>query len=129
VSVDRPTFHEAWYRVANLRPRLLSAVKVRRQEFRGQFWHVLENPTNNQFARLDESAYRFVGALDGRRTVAEVWQWCNENLGDAAPTQGEVIHLLGQLHAMNLLYADLPPDAEGLLQRYQRRVRREVLGI
>lgn len=128
MSVDRPTFHEAWYRVANLRPRLLSAVKVRRQEFRGQFWHVLENPTNNQFARLDESAYRFVGALDGRRTVAEVWQWCNENLGDAAPTQGEVIHLLGQLHAMNLLYADLPPDAEGLLQRYQRRVRREVLG-
>ena len=128
MSVDRPTFHEAWYRVADLRPRLLSGVKVRRQHFRGQLWYVLENPANSQFARMDENAYRFAGSLDGRRTVSEVWQSCNEHLGDGAPTQGEVIHLLGQLHAMNLLYVDLPPDAEGLLNRYRRRVQREVLG-
>jgi putative peptide zinc metalloprotease protein len=128
MSIDRPTFHEAWYRVADLRPRLLSGVRIRRQYFRGQLWYVLENPANSQFARMDENAYRFAGSLDGRRTVSEVWQSCNEHLGDAAPTQGEVIHLLGQLHAMNLLYVDLPPDAEGLLNRYHRRVRREVLG-
>ena len=128
MSADRPTFHEAWYRVSSLRPRLLSGVKVRRQHFRGQLWYVLENPANNQFARLGESAYRFVGAMDGRRTVSDLWRQCSEQLGDAAPTQGEVIQLLGQLHGMNLLYVDLPPDAEGLLNRYQRRVRREVFG-
>lgn len=128
MSVDRPTFHEAWYRVADLRPRLLSGVKIRRQYFRGQLWYILENPANSQFARMDENAYRFVGSLDGRRTVSELWQSCNEHLGDSAPTQGEVIHLLGQLYAMNLLYVDLPPDAEGLLNRYRRRVQREVLG-
>ena len=127
MSIDRPTFHEAWYRVADLRPRLLSGVNVRRQYFRGQLWYVLENPANSQFARMDENAYRFAGSLDGRRTVSEVWQLCNEHLGDGAPTQGEAIHLLGQLHAMNLLYVDLPPDAEGLLNRYRRRVQREVL--
>jgi putative peptide zinc metalloprotease protein len=77
---------------------------------------------------MGESAYRFVGALDSRKTVAEVWELCNEKRGDSAPTQGEVIQLLGQLHAMNVLYVDLPPDAEGLLNRYSRRVRREVLG-
>ena len=128
MPVDRPTFHESWYRVANLRPRLLSGMQTRRQYFRGQLWYVLENPANNQFARMGESAYRFVGALDSRRTVAEVWESCGEKLGDDAPTQGEVIQLLGQLHAMNVLYVDLPPDAEGLLNRYTRRVRREVLG-
>lgn len=128
MPVDRPTFHEAWYRVADLRPRLLSGVKIRRQYFRGQLWYVLENPANSEFARMDENAYRFAGALNGRRTVSEVWQSCNEHLGDKAPTQGEVIQLLGQLHAMNLLYVDLPPDAEGLLNRYRRRVQREVLG-
>jgi len=127
VSVDRPTFHESWYRIANLRPRLLSGVKTRRQYFRGQLWYILENPANNQFARMGESAYRFIGALDSRKTVAEVWELCNEQLGDSAPTQGEVIQLLGQLHAMNVLYVDLPPDAEGLLNRYSRRVRREIL--
>lgn len=128
MAVERPTFHEAWYRVADLKPRLLTGVKIRRQYFRGGLWYVLENPANSEFARMDENAYRFAGSLDGRRTVSEVWQSCNEHLGDAAPTQGEVIQLLGQLHAMNLLYVDLPPDAEGLLNRYRRRVQREVLG-
>ena len=128
MAVERPTFHEAWYRVADLRPRLLAGVRIRRQYFRGQLWYVLENPASSEFARMDENAYRFAGALDGRKTVSEVWRLCNEHLGDAAPTQGEAIQLLGQLHAMNLLYVDLPPDAEGLLNRYRRRVQREVLG-
>lgn len=127
MAIDRPTFHEAWYRVADLRPRLLSGVNIRRQYFRGQLWYVLENPTNSEYARIAESAYRFAGALDGRKTVAQVWQLCNEQLGDNAPTQGEVIQLLGQLHAMNLLYLDLPPDAQSLLNRYRRRVTRQVL--
>jgi len=91
-------------------------------------WYVLENPAGNEYARIAGSAYRIVGALDGRRTVAQVWQSTNDELGDEAPTQGEVIQLLGQLHAMNLLHVDLPPDAESLLNRYRRRVRREVLG-
>jgi putative peptide zinc metalloprotease protein len=127
MAVDRPTFHEAWYRIADLRPRLLSGVNIRRQYFRGQLWYVLENPTNSEYARIAENAYRFAGALDGRKTVAQLWQFCNEQLGDGAPTQGEVIQLLGQLHAMNLLYVDLPPDAQGLLNRYRRRIRRQVL--
>jgi putative peptide zinc metalloprotease protein len=89
---------------------------------------VLENPENSQFARIDENAYHFAGSLDGRRTVSEVWQSCNDHLGDAAPTQGEAIHLLGQPYAMTLLYVDLPPDVESLLNRYRRRAQREVRG-
>jgi putative peptide zinc metalloprotease protein len=127
LPVDRPTFHESWYRVADLRPRLLTGVKVYRQHFRGQLWYVLENPADNQYSRLSREAYFFVGALNGHRTVSQVWQRCNEQYGDLAPTQGEVIQLLGQLHAMNLLYADLPPDAESLFNRYRKRVQREVL--
>jgi len=128
MAVDRPTFHESWYRVVNLRPRLLSGVKARRQHFRGRLWYVLENPANNQFARIDEYTYRFLGSLDGHRTIGQAWQLCNERLGDSAPTQGEVIQLLGQLYGMNLLYAYLPPDLEGLFNRYRRRIRQEILG-
>ena len=128
MAVDRPTFHEAWYRIANLSPRLLAGVQVYRQQFRGQLWYVLENPSNNQFSRISEPAYRFVGMLDGKRTISDVWRICNEQLGDAAPTQGEVIQLLAQLYGTNLLYIDLPPDSESLFNRYQKRVKREVLG-
>ena len=128
MAVERPTFHESWYRVADLRPRLMSGVKVYKQHFRGQLWYVLENPADNQYSRLSPAAYAFVGALDSRHTVADVWQRCNEHHGDLAPTQGEAIQLLGQLHTMNLLYGDLPPDTENLFNRYRQRVRREVLG-
>jgi putative peptide zinc metalloprotease protein len=128
MAVERPTFHEAWYRVADLHPRLLSGVQVYRQYFRGQMWYVLENPSNNQYSRISDEAYRFIGILDGRRTVSEGWRICNEQLADRAPTQGEVIQLLGQLYSVNLLYADLPPDSESLFNRYRKRVGREVRG-
>ncbi len=128
MPVDRPTFSESWYRVSGLRPRLRSTLQTHRQHYRGQMWHVLQDPSNNQFFRLNEAAYRFVGLLDGRRTVAEVWNVCNEQLGDSAPTQGEAIQLMGQLYTSNLLHGDMPPDAEGLFRRYRKRVTREVQG-
>lgn len=128
MPVDRPTFSESWYRVAVLKPRLRGSVQVHRQHFRGQMWHVLQDPSNNQFFRLNEAAYRFVALLDGRRTVAETWKICNEQLGDNSPTQGEAIQLLGQLYSSNLLQAELAPDAEGLFNRYRKRVSREVRG-
>ncbi|NIA06445.1 MAG: PqqD family peptide modification chaperone [Actinobacteria bacterium] len=128
MPVDRPTFSESWYRVADLRPRLRSTVQIHRQYFRGQMWHVVQDPTNNQFFRLNDSAYHFVALLDGQRCVSEVWYICNEELADSAPTQGEVIQLLGQLYAANLLQAELPPDAEGLFNRYRKRIKREVQG-
>jgi putative peptide zinc metalloprotease protein len=128
MAIDRPTFHEAWYRVAGLRPRLLSGVRVHRQHFRGQSWYILDNPTNDQYSRISDEAYRFIGLLNGRRTVSDVWQICNEQLGDRAPTQGEVIQLLGQLHAANLLYVELAPDSEALFNRYRKRVTRQVQG-
>jgi putative peptide zinc metalloprotease protein len=66
--------------------------------------------------------------LDGRRTVAEAWRICNEQLGDEAPTQAEVIQLLGQLYCTNLLYAEVPPDTDSLFNRYRQRVKRQVQG-
>ncbi|KPJ56091.1 MAG: hypothetical protein AMS16_03025 [Planctomycetes bacterium DG_58] len=128
MSVERPTFSESWYRVADLSPRLRSTVQVYRQHFRGRMWHVLQDPGSNQFFRVNEPAYHFVAMLDGRRRVADVWRVCNEQLGDDAPTQGEVIQLLGQLYVSNLLQAELPPDAEAMFNRYRKRIRREVQG-
>src|SRR5210317_1515141 len=118
---NRPTFHESWYRVAELQPRLLSSVRVFRQHFRGQMWHVLENTANNQYSRLNPQAYGFVGLLNGTRAVAQAWRITNDQFGDEASTQGEVIQILGQLYQANLLYVDLPSDGEALFKRYQKR--------
>ncbi len=89
-------------------------------------WYVVRDPGNNQFFRLPEAGYHFIGLLDGRRTVQQVWDACNEEFGDGAPTQGEALELLGQLYRSNLLAAEIPADAEGMFDRYKKRVRREV---
>ncbi|HUS93025.1 MAG TPA: hypothetical protein VM695_14295 [Phycisphaerae bacterium] len=122
------TFSESWYRVAHLRARLRTMVRAHRQRFRGQVWYVVQDPANNRFFRLHPAAWRFVGLLDGRRSVAEAWRICNQQLGDEAPTQNEAVAVLGQLYAANLLQADLPPDTEGLFQRYRKQRARHLRG-
>ncbi|MGN6366696.1 MAG: hypothetical protein ACTHN5_00265 [Phycisphaerae bacterium] len=126
MAIERPTFHESWYRVAELHPRLRTTVQISRQHFRGQPWHVVQDHTNNAFFRLAEPAYRFVGLLDGKRSVADAWKLTNEQLGDDAPTQGEAIQLLGQLYTANLLQAEVTADTHSLFQRYKKRRQREV---
>jgi len=126
MSIHRPTFSESWYRVEALRPRLRSMVQTFRQHYRGQMWHVVRDPANNQFFRLNDASYFFIGLLDGKRTVAEAWRIANEQLGDRAPTQPEVIQLLGQLYASNLLVAELPADSAGIFERYRKKVHREI---
>jgi len=129
MPVERPTFSESWYRVSELTPQLLGAVHVYRQHFRGRKWYVLQDPASHQFFRLNDAAYYFIAMLDGRRSVRQVWLHCTERWGDAAPTQGEVIHLLGRLYASNLLQGDLAPDAQALFKRYQKQLWRKVRGV
>jgi len=121
----RPTFSESWYRVAKLKVRLRPSAQVSRQHYRGDRWYVVRDPTGNQYHRLSAPAYRFVGLLDGTRTVEEAWELVGGQLADDAPTQGEVIQILSQLHAANLIEADITPDAEVLLRRQKKQQKRQ----
>ena len=120
-----PTFSESWYRIAKQRIYLRPSVKVRRQNFRGQRWIVLENPFSNQFFRLRPAAYEFVARLRPDRTVEEVWKECLERFPDEAPGQEAVIQLLSQLYLTNLLQYDLAADASKLFERYEKTRQRE----
>ncbi|MGA3065395.1 MAG: HlyD family efflux transporter periplasmic adaptor subunit [Tepidisphaeraceae bacterium] len=122
----RPTFSESWYRVAELRPRLRSGAQISRQFFRGERWYVVRDLAGNQFHRLSDAAYRFVGLLDGRRTVSEAWELVGGQLADDAPTQPEVIQILSQLYSANLLATDITPDATVLLRRHKQMVQRQM---
>lgn len=126
--MDRPTFSQSWSRVSRLTPGLRPQVQIHRQLYRGEPWHVVHDVVSNNFFRLNPVAYHFVGLLDGRRSVEDAWKLTLERYGDAAPTQNEVIGLLGQLNQSNLLRVDLPADAAPLLERQRRRMLREVGG-
>lgn len=121
---DRATFSPFWHRVRALHPRLRPHVQTTRQHYRGGRWHVLHDPASNAFYRLGPVSHEFVSLLDGKRTVEEAWDICLTHHGDDAPTQNEVIQLIGQLYSANLLSADIPPETEQLLRRGRERLKK-----
>jgi putative peptide zinc metalloprotease protein len=122
----RPTFSESWYRVATLKARLRSSAQISRQFYRGERWYVVRDPAGNQFHRLSDAAYRFIGLLDGTRTVEEAWDICGGQLADDAPTQPEIIQILSHLYSANLIEADVTPDATVLLRRHKQLNKRKM---
>jgi putative peptide zinc metalloprotease protein len=124
----RPTFSESWYRVKDLRAKLRPSTQISRQYYRGERWYVVRDPAGNQFHRLSDAAYRFVGLLDGSRTVGEAWELVGGQLADDAPTQPEVIQILSQLHSANLLETDVSADAMVLLRRHKQQMKRKMQG-
>ena len=116
-------FSSSWYRVAHLTPALRESVRFHRHRYRGQIWHVLEDRVGRRSHRLSPSAYRLAAWMDGTRTVDDLWQLANRELGDEAPSQDEVIRVLGMLHLADAIRCDVTPDTEEVLRRCQRRER------
>ena len=119
------TFSDVWYRVARQTVTLRPRVEVRRQAFRGERWHVLYDPFNNQFFRLRPEAYAFVARLRPDRTVEDAWKEMLDQDPDGAPGQEDVIQLLAQLYHANLLHYKVAADSAQFFARYRKRKQRE----
>jgi putative peptide zinc metalloprotease protein len=125
VAVSGPMLSPLWYGVVHLRARLRPHVRVHRQRYRDQTWYQLSSPMSGRRHRINQAAYRFVGRLDGRRTVAEAWDELIETFGDAALTQDDAIRILGQLNAADLLQCELTPDIEKLFRLQRTRAHKK----
>jgi putative peptide zinc metalloprotease protein len=118
----------SWYRVADLRPRLRTHVRISRHEYRGERWYVLADRLSRRSHRLNAAAWFLAGLLNGRRRMQEIWDAAVERFGDDAPTQDDAIRLLGQLHSADLLQCDVTPDVDELLRRSHRIAQRGFVG-
>jgi putative peptide zinc metalloprotease protein len=110
-----------WFRVAALKPHLRPQVSVARQQARGQLWYVLHNEASGRFHRVNERAYEVVGRLDGELTVDGLWRELVQQQGDEAPSQDDVLRVLGQLAEADLLQAEQMPDLRRQVERAQVR--------
>ena len=126
--MDRPLFSENWYRVKTLRPSLRPHTKLHRHEYRGDIWYVLEDDASSRYHRFNAQAYQLIGLMDGRRTVQQIWEEVNTLLGDDAPLQDDIIHLLGQLHQVDALKTDISPDLEEMFHRREHHEQQQLLG-
>lgn len=114
---DQPLHSTLWYRVASLKPRLVARARLHRHRYRGEVWYLLQDPASNKTHRFTPAARFVLAAMDGQRSVQELWELAGRQLGAEAPSQDDLIGLLGQLHGADLLTTDVPPDALELFER------------
>jgi putative peptide zinc metalloprotease protein len=120
-------YSSSWYRVAGLRPRLRGHVRIHRHQYRGELWYVLEDRVSRRMHRFNAPAHFVIGLMDGRRSVQELWDAAMARFGDDAPTQDELIRLLGQLHAADVMQSEIAPDVAELLRRAEKTRRRTLM--
>jgi len=119
--MNAPTFSSLWYRVADLKPKIRDHNKIHRQQYRGQIWYVLQDQSNDQHHRFNNTAYQLIAMLDGNNSVEQIWATLNHHYDDEAPTQDETIQIIGQLHAADAIHFEISPDSAELLERFQKQ--------
>lgn len=122
-----PLFSQHWHRVAELRLRLRQHTTLHRHEYRGEPWYVLYDNITGQVHRFTPEAYQIIGRLDGQRTLRDIWEQVSHSLGDAMPTQTELVQLVGRLHSANVLAGDGDVDIDELSRRQTRQRRNKWL--
>jgi putative peptide zinc metalloprotease protein len=116
----------SWYRIAALKPKLRPHSQIHRHRYRNQAWYVLQDHATGRSHRFTPAAYLFIGNMDGNRTVDQIWTEIAVQLDENAPTQEEIIQLLSQLHAADMLQLDSQPDSAELFERFSKQ-RRSIL--
>ena len=109
-----------WYRIANIKLSLPGHVRVHQHNYRKTVWFILRDEITGKHHRFNQAAYNFIRQIDGRRTVNQIWEALNEELGDDSPTQDDIIRLLGTLHFANFINTDLAVDIEQLVDRRKK---------
>lgn len=113
-----------WYRVAALKPRLRDGLVLHPQRCRGRLWYVVEDRINGRYHRFDAAAWRLVRLFDGEASVDRIWQRLAAQPGEHLPSQDELLALLGQLHALDLLDPGTVPDLAEQREREREQARK-----
>lgn len=112
-----------WHRVAGLKPRLRPHVRIHRHRYRNALWYVVEDRAAGKHHRFGLAAYRVIANLDGRRSLQEIWEALSHDGGEAMPSQDDVVQLLGQLNAADLVSTDAAVDVAELFERHRKQNR------
>ena len=123
-------FSSSWYRVAEIKPRLRSHVKIHRHHYRGQLWYVLQDQSSGRFHRFTPASHIVISLMNGQRSMQEIWDMACIALDEDAMTQDQLIQLLSQLHRSDVLQGDVLPDTAEMSQRGKsQRWRKLILSL
>ena len=104
-------------------------MRVHRQRLRGEAWYILHDAGGARVHRFTPGAYSVISRMNGEHTVDELWRRTAQEPGDDAPSQDDVIRLLHELHAADVLKTGVPPDLQEMGERRRKRARQRWLQI
>jgi putative peptide zinc metalloprotease protein len=119
--MSQKLFSDSWYRVAQLKVGLRPHAKLYRHLYRGEVWYLLQDPVSGLVHRFTPSARLIIAAMNGQRSMDELWELGNRHLADDAPTQDDIVNLVGQLYAADLVTMDITPEAAELFERGEQK--------
>jgi len=114
-----------WKHIAQLRPQLLSHIHVYTHWYRNERWHILHDKASGQYLRFNERAYSIIGRFDGTLSLEEIYDYANDEIQGEPIEKEEIISLLGQLNAAEVLRDGLPIDAQDLFHQYRSQKRKK----
>jgi len=106
-----------WYRIAKIKPKLHAHVQIHRHDYRNQIWYLLENTVTTRSHRFNPIAYKFIGLLDGNRSIQDIYNHLTELMPEHAPGQESILQLLAQLNAADLMKTEVLINTEALFER------------
>ncbi len=120
---------EQWNHVAKLCPRLHSHISAHPQKFRGSRWYIISDTARGRHMRINDSAYEFVGRLDGENTIEETYQRIRSTGSEI--TREEILGILSQLFHAGVIHSGLPADVEQLfkhnrMEKSNARIKRFI---
>ena len=118
-------FSPNWFRVAQLHPQLGGHIRVRPQPGRDAIWYLFINTANGRQHRLNAAAYQFAGRCNGRHSTDEIWEALLDEMDDQAPSQNEIVQLIGQLSELGILQVEKLLDVEILFERHEERTKKQ----
>ena len=117
----------SWYRVAGLKPPAAGTCDGADASLpRSALVHDRRRHAQPRAPRFP-AGYVLVATMDGEHTLDSLWSDAAITLGEQAPSQDQVIQLLGQLHGNDLIAGDVPPDARDLFERQGQANRSKLL--
>ncbi len=122
MQVDKQSI---WQHISKLRPRIREHVEIYPQVYRGERWYVLHDQSSGQYLRFNEQAYSILGRLDGNLTLEEILEYANEDDLEYQIIIDEVISLIGQLNAAEVLRDGLPVNVQDIFGQYKEQRRKK----
>lgn len=114
-------FEESAPQLRLQKPKMRHDAKIIPQTFRGKTYHVLQDPINLQFYRVQDAEREIIEQLKGEVTLQQIHDGLRSKFGGQAPSFRELVTFVVMLRHANLTEPDEAEEARWGVERARKK--------